>query len=250
MTAVKTVSKFITALGALSLIACSGGSGAEEGRSAYEREGDRAIGSPNAPVTLVEYASVACGGCAAWHQAAMPTVKSYIESGDVRFVLREMLTGQPNLAIAGFMLADCVAEDRYYDVIDVLFEQQRALFTGMQQGTAQSQFQAIARAAGLDDEAFRACMTDEEGLARVQERSQQSSNDGVGSTPTFFINGERLETVANPSGDGSAFAINGEALIDADGPIPATYQGEVFERIILYFKNGAEGSASADGNAG
>jgi protein-disulfide isomerase len=56
---------------AVSLVAC--GPSAPEGRSAFETADDRAKGSPDAPVTIVEYASVACGGCAAFHEAAMPT---------------------------------------------------------------------------------------------------------------------------------------------------------------------------------
>ena len=238
--------------GALSLAACSAGSdqaGAST-RTAFEREGDRALGSADAPITLIEYASVACGGCAAWHEAAKPTVQQYIDSGDVRFVLREMLTGQPNLAVAGFMLASCVEDERYYDVIEVLFAQQRALFQGMQTGTAQSQFEAIARSVGLDSEAYRACMTDEVVLEGVRERSEQATADGISSTPTFLINGERLEVLPNPDGQGRAYGVNGEVLVDADGPIPASFEGEVFERIILYFKSQVEGTASTDGNAG
>jgi protein-disulfide isomerase len=78
-----------------------------------------------------------------------PAIDDGVERGDVRFVFREMLTGQPNLARAGFMLARCAPEDQYLDVIDLLFEQQRALFSAMQQGNAQGQFQTIARTAGF-----------------------------------------------------------------------------------------------------
>ena len=239
-------------VGALSLMACSGGADSADtgARTQFERSDDRAKGSADAPVTIIEYASVACGGCAAWHETAMPTVQEFVDTGDVRFVMREMLTGQPNLAIAGFMLANCVEDERYYDVIDVLFDQQRALFQGMQTGTAQTQFEAIARSAGLDADAFRTCMTDESNLNAVQERSAQATADGIGSTPTFIVNGDLLETVSHPDITGGAYGVNGEALIDANGPIPASFSGETFERIILYFKNQAEGSAATDGSAG
>ncbi|MCR9128719.1 MAG: DsbA family protein [Alphaproteobacteria bacterium] len=235
---------------ALMLSACSGASSSGDGRSAYEREGDRAIGNPDAPVTMVEYASVACGGCAAWHASAKPTVDEYIESGDVRYVFREMITGQPNLAIAGFMLASCAPEDRYFDVIDLLFEQQRALFTAMQQGRAQAQFQTIARTAGFSDEEFRACMQSEDNLQAVRDASERASEEGIASTPTFFLNGDLLEAGSSPDADGPVYTVNGQPLVDDQGPIPATFEGETFERIILYYKARAEGSASGgDGGA-
>ncbi|MGJ3232491.1 MAG: DsbA family protein [Oceanicaulis sp.] len=239
MTLKRITAVAVAALGAVALVACGNGS-ADSGRTQYEAEGDRAKGSTDAPVTMIEYASVACGGCAQWHALAMPTVDEYIESGDVRYVFREMLTGQPQLAIAGFMLARCAPEDRYFDVIDVLFEQQRAIFTAMQQGQAQTQFQQIARTLGFSNEEFRQCMSDRDILAEVQAANEAATEAGVGSTPTFFFNGVRIEPVPNPDGSGQAYGANGEALVDDQGPIPATFEGETFERIILYFKNRAE----------
>jgi predicted DsbA family dithiol-disulfide isomerase len=231
------------------LSACSGASSGD-GRSNFEREGDHATGNPNAPVTMVEYASVACGGCAAWHASAKPTVDRYIESGDVRYVFREMITGQPNLAIAGFMLANCAPEDQYFDVIDLLFEQQRALFSAMQQGRAQAQFQTIARTAGFSDEDYRACMENEDNLQAVRDANERASSEGIGATPTFIVNGQRLEAGSSPDADGPVYTAEGQPLVDEQGPIPATFEGETFERIILYYKNRAEGSASAeDGGA-
>lgn len=233
----------------LVLSACSGAS-SSDGRSAFEQEGDRATGAADAPVTIVEYASVACGGCAAWHASAMPTVDQYIESGDVRFVFREMITGQPNLAIAGFMLANCAADDQYFDVIDLLFEQQRALFTAMQQGRAQAQFQTIARSAGFTDEEFRACMEDESNLQAVRDANERAASSGITATPTFIVNGQRLEAGSAPGADGPVYTAGGQPLVDEQGPIPATFEGETFERIILYYKARAEGSASGgDGGA-
>lgn len=233
----------------LALTGCSESSSAD-GRGAFEREDDRATGAADAPVTMVEYASVACGGCAAWHASAKPTVDEYIESGDVRYVFREMLTGQPQLAIAGFMLANCAADDQYFDVIDVLFDQQRALFTAMQQGRARTQFQTIARSAGFSDEEFQACLQDEAGLQRVQDANEQASQDGITATPTFIINGQLLEAGSSPGVSGPVYTVAGEPLVDDQGPIPATFEGETFERIILYFKARAEGSGQGgDGGA-
>jgi protein-disulfide isomerase len=231
---------------AVGLAACSSGGGTDE-RTAFEQDGDRAKGSPDAPVTIVEYASVACGGCATFHMSAMPTVNEYIEAGDVRFVLREMITGNPNMAIAGFVLANCAPEDQYFDVIDILFEQQQALFSAMQQGRAQTQLQTIARSVGFSNEEIRACFSEQANIDAVQERNEAASRAGIRSTPTFFFNGEQLETTSD-SEAGLVWAVDGDAIVDADGPIPATFAGENFERIILYYKARAEGGA-ADGGA-
>lgn len=223
--------------GALVLTACSGGSPA--GRSAYELDGDRAKGAPDAPVTIIEYASTACGGCALFHELGKPAIEDGIDRGDVRFVFREMLTGQVNIAMAGFMLARCAPEDQYFDVIDVLFEQQRALFTAMQQGNAQGQFQTIARSAGFSDDDFRACMSNQGLVEDIQAANAAAAAAGIGSTPTFIINGDTLEQQVV---DGAAvYAVNGEALEDEQGTIPAQFDRDTWDRIIALFKSRAEG---------
>ncbi|MFW5661035.1 MAG: DsbA family protein [Oceanicaulis sp.] len=241
----RLLSVFAAGIGAFALTAC-GGADSASGRTEFEREGDMAKGSVDAPVTMIEYASVACGGCAVWHESAYPVVEEYIESGDVRFVFREMITGQPQLAIAGFMLAECAPDERYFDVVDVLFEQQRALFTAMQRGNARGQFESIARSVGLSQDEFRQCMQNEEILAQVRAASEQASADGVSSTPTFILNGQRLETAPAESGGGQVWAVNGQAIADANGPIPADFARETFERIVLYFKARAEGRDPAE----
>ena len=222
----------------LLLAACGGGSGDSAARSAFEREGDKAKGSAEAPVTIVEYASVACGACATWHQLAYPTVKEYVDSGDVRLVFREMITGQPTLAIAGFMLARCAPEDRYFDTIDILFEQQRALFNAMSTGQAQTQMNAIANSVGVSDTEFRACMNDDTLLQDVREANEAAVEAGVNATPTFLINGKRLETQG--SGEDGVWTWGGKVLEDDEGPIPANFKGDTFERIILHFKTREE----------
>lgn len=226
------------AVGAVMLTACSGGD-APDGRSSYEREGDRAVGAVDAPVTIIEYASTSCGGCGAFYEQGKPAIDDGVERGDVRFVFREMLTGQPNLARAGFMLARCAPEDQYLDVIDLLFEQQRALFSAMQQGNAQGQFQTIARTAGFTDEEFRACMTNQDILQAVEDANDQAVRDGIGSTPSFIINGQMLD--AQNSANGQVYAVNGEVLADDEGEIPAQFDRDTWDRIIALFKARAEG---------
>src|SRR5690606_11586810 len=87
--------------------------------------GDKVLGSENAPVTIVEYASVTCGACAAFHTQTYPTLKSkYIDTGKVRLIMREFPTAPAPVAIGGFMLARC-ANDKYFPLLEAIFEQQR-----------------------------------------------------------------------------------------------------------------------------
>lgn len=215
-------------------------------RSQYEREGDRAKGDVNAPVVFVEYASTACPGCGAFHANVMPTIDRYVESGDVRFVFREMLTGQIQLAAAGFMIANCAGDEKYLDVIDTLFDQQQALFVAMQQGSAGEQLNAIARSAGFSDEEYRECMRNNDVLEDIQNASRRASADGVTGTPSFVVNGQTLDDRPAPDGSGTVFYVGNTAIEDDQGYIPAAWTADNFERIILYFKdrateNGSEG---------
>ena len=147
----------------LALGACSGESGpAGDHQTSHERAGDRGIGSTDARLTITEYASVSCPACAALHRATWPMLsREYIETGKVRFVLREMLNGSPQLAVAGFSLAHCVAPERYFEMVDLLFEQQTAIFQAANQpGGARNQYLIIARSMGMNEAAFDACLLD------------------------------------------------------------------------------------------
>lgn len=216
------------------------------GRTEYEREGDQAKGPLDAPVVIVEYASTACPACGAFHQNVMPTVEQYVSNGDVRFVFREMLTGQIQLAAAGFMLARCAPEDEYFDVIDVLFDQQQALFSALQTGTAQDQLNIVANSVGFSDDEFRNCLRNEETLQAVQSAHTQASEDGIGGTPGFIINGEMIDGRSAPDGSGQVFFVGNSAIQDDNGYIPAAFTADNFERIILYFKN-RESSEDSEG---
>jgi len=149
--------------------------------------GDKILGSENAPVTIVEYASVTCGACAAFHTQTYPTLKSkYIDTGKVRLILREFPTAPAPVAIGGFMLARC-ANEKYFPMIEAIFDQQRSWAQDPYNG-----FLRIARQAGFSQESFDACLKD----TKVAEQIQQVAERGnvefkVDSTPTFFINGKK-----------------------------------------------------------
>lgn len=146
------------------------------------------MGDENAPVTIVEYMSMTCPHCAAFHEDNFkPLVEKYVDTGKVRFVLREF-PFDPRAA-AAIMLARCAPENQFFPMVDVLFKQQRTWATAPDGREALLQ---IARLAGFTQESFEACLTNQKLLDDVNAVRTKAGNEfGVQSTPTFFVNGKR-----------------------------------------------------------
>lgn len=160
-----------------------------EGQSQFEVAGDHAIGNPDAAVTIVEYASVTCGACYNWHTTVFPDFKEkYVDTGKVRFVFREFPTPPEDLARAGFLIANCAGDDKFFDNIGLQFKRQREILTSADK---RQEYINIAKSAGLSEEEFVACMSNEEENANYERVVQGGIDAGVTSTPTFFINGEK-----------------------------------------------------------
>ncbi len=149
------------------------------------------LGKEDAPVTIVEYASLTCGHCAAFHNTVFPKIKEkYVDSGQVRFVLREFPLD--NLAAAASMLTRCAGGDKTYPLVEVLFKQQEQW--AFAKGNPVPELFKVAKQAGFTQESFDKCLTDQKLLEQVTSiRSKAADKFGVSSTPTFFINGKRLQ---------------------------------------------------------
>ncbi len=148
---------------------------------------DRALGRPDAPVTVIEYASMTCPHCAAWHEEVFPAFKAaLIDTGRVRYVYREFVTAPGQLSFAGALLARCAPPERFFDVVGALMAGQGALAAS---GDANAWLRAGAAAGGLDGPAASACLRDEAGVAELEARLDAASAAGVRSSPSFFING-------------------------------------------------------------
>lgn len=150
---------------------------------------DMAIGSPDAPVTIIEYASVTCGHCATFHATVFKDLEeSYIDTGKVRLIFREFPTQPTDRAMAGFMLARCVPEERYFGFIDVLMKTQRDWVI------APNAFEAlkkIAKNAGMSDDVFVECLNRESEIERIRDNSEAAMETyGITGTPSFVINGK------------------------------------------------------------
>jgi protein-disulfide isomerase len=150
--------------------------------------GDVALGPADAKVTIIEYASLTCSHCAAFHKDTYPALKErYIDTGQVRFILREFPLDP--LATAGFMLARCDGEAKYYPITDLLFSQQKTWAFSDKPVDA---LQQMMRQAGFSQEKFESCLRDQKLYDAVNAvRNRASEKFNVNSTPTFFINGQR-----------------------------------------------------------
>jgi protein-disulfide isomerase len=149
--------------------------------------GDVVLGPEDAKVTIIEYASLTCPHCAAFHTTTYPVLKErYIDTGKVRFILREFPLDP--LATAGFMLARC-EPGKYYPIVDLLFARQRNWAFVDKPLDA---LRAHLRQAGFSQEKFDSCLRDQklyDAVTAVRERATEKFS--VNSTPTFFINGQR-----------------------------------------------------------
>jgi protein-disulfide isomerase len=150
--------------------------------------GDKVLGHTDAPVTIVEYASATCPHCAAFHKDVFPQLKSeFIDTGKVKFIFREFPFD--DLALAAFMLARCAPPEKYFPMIDVLFEQQKVWASK----DARTELAKIAQLAGIGQDGFDKCLKNEDlakGIMAIRDKA--ANTYGVEATPTFFVNGKEL----------------------------------------------------------
>lgn len=148
---------------------------------------DLVIGKADAPVTIVEYASMSCGHCAHFHTNELPKLKAaYLDTGKARLIFRDFPLNR--LAQAASLLARCGGGDKTYPLIGVFFEK---IDTWLVRNPLPELFK-IARQAGFTKEAFEKCLADQPMLDKLLAgRDHASGKLGVNSTPTFFINGKR-----------------------------------------------------------
>jgi protein-disulfide isomerase len=156
--------------------------------------GDQVLGAANAPVTIVEYASMTCPHCSHFHETTYPELKSkYIDTGKVRFIFREFPLDP--LAAAGSMLARCAGGDKYFPLVEALFSQQKDWVV---QKPLEPMF-GIAKQAGFTREAFDECLANQKILDGIEAtRTRAAEKFNVNSTPTFFINGKIFRGALTP----------------------------------------------------
>ncbi len=208
----------LAAISALALAAC-GDTGASTpaggGAVAAGSELGHVKGDPDAPVTLIEYASPTCPACKYWHDEIEPVVQSdYIDTGKVKLVFREFPLHQPD--VPAYLVAMCAGEDKYFDVLDELFEYQSGIVDAAQNGVLKAALQTIGERHGIETEAeFDACMNNRALREQMADIYQTSETFGVTGTPTFIIDGKMHQFATMNSAEKVTAAL--DAALEAAG---------------------------------
>lgn len=157
---------------------------------------DKVLGSAKAKVTLIEYASLSCHHCADFHNNVLPTIqKEYIDTGKVRLIFRDFPLNAPALAAAH--MAQCAAkqggDEKYFTALKAMFEKQNDWAFGQD---SKPKLMAIAAGLGLEEKALAVCMEDKALETKiVTSRQDGTKKMKVEATPTFFVNGEKAESM-------------------------------------------------------
>ena len=150
---------------------------------------DRILGKPDAPITIVEYASLTCPHCAHFTNEILPEIKKkWIDTGKAKLVLRDFpLDG---MAVRAAMIARCAPPDRFYAYIDTFFANQTNWATA---SDSQAALGRLAELGGMSKESVDKCLKDNALENQIlQSRLTASKQLGVDATPTFFVNGTKF----------------------------------------------------------
>ncbi len=158
------------------------------------RDGDFSVGKADAPVTVTEYASASCSHCAQFNNEVFEVAKAkYVDSGQVHWVMREIITPPEAVSAAGFMVAHCAGPDKAYSVLDAIFRSIGRDVEGALVNNPHQNLLTIAQSAGMTEKQFNDCTGDEKALEALKKRVERNAKDGVTGTPTFFVNGVKLD---------------------------------------------------------
>jgi protein-disulfide isomerase len=153
--------------------------------------GERAMGKPTAPVTVIEYVSLTCPHCAQFQKDLFPRMKKeFIDTGKVRYIVREFPIGRT--AGTAAIVTRCAPEDKYFFLLNAFLTRQPEWVS---QEVRPDAIYAVAKSSGMSRETFDKCLTNQpiiDGLTEVKQRGRQF---GVIGTPTFFINGRKAQGV-------------------------------------------------------
>jgi protein-disulfide isomerase len=146
---------------------------------------EKALGTADAPVTIVEYASLTCPHCGNFYRTVFPDFKTkYVDTGKVRFILREFPLDQ--LALAAAMAARCAPEDKYFEIIDAMFVKQNDWAYVDNPGKA---LLDLVTPYGFTEASFTTCLGDKTLAQNIIDTESAGEKLGVKGTPAFFING-------------------------------------------------------------
>jgi protein-disulfide isomerase len=180
----------VLSLGGALPAAAQGASGADAARQLAVQPGDRILGKADAPITIIEYASLTCPHCAHFDVAVLPKLKEkWIDTGKAKLVLRDFPLDA--LALSAATVARCVPAEKFYPLVDTFFAQQEQWAAAHEPRAA---LEKLAKLAGIGDKQFKTCTEDKKLEDQVvQSRLTAAQQLGVNSTPSFFVNGQKFE---------------------------------------------------------
>lgn len=166
---------------------------------------DMYMGSATAPITIIEYASLTCSHCAAFHANVLPKLKTaYIDTGRVKYVFRHFVLNGPDLSAS--VITRCAGPARFFPMLDMFFTRQQDWITpwtkvkapndkpSMKEMALLAGMDKFVRPAGLSSEKVAQCLADE----KIQKQIMTTRQDGLAKfditgTPTIIINGKKFE---------------------------------------------------------
>ena len=185
----------VLCLAVLGLAACGPGGTAPEAAPLTDQLleagplGEREYGNRNAPATIIEYVSLTCPYCRAYHAKVFPRVKrTYVDTGRVRYIIREFAIGQT--AGAAAIVTRCAPKSKYLRLIEAYLSRQREWVS---QEVRPDALYKIAKTSGMSRAQFDKCASNQSIIDGLTEVKQRGRKYGVVGTPTFFINGQKLQ---------------------------------------------------------
>ena len=153
---------------------------------------EMALGSADAPVTMIEYSSLGCPHCAAFHRDTLPRIKKeYIDTGKLRVIYRDFPIGTP--ALAASMIARCSGPRKFFGFIEILFRSQA------QWSRSDNPLEALTRVSrfgGMTEADVKACLKYQALLESIRKSAETAQKiHQINSTPTFLIAGEMISGV-------------------------------------------------------
>lgn len=149
---------------------------------------EKSLGKPNAPIKMIEFASLTCGHCARFHNEVMPTIKEkYINNGKIFFTYKDFPLDK--FALKASIISRCSGNKNYFSFLDVFYKKQSSWTR------SQDPFKSllkIAKIGGLKDEEIKVCVGNksiEDGL--LKDRLQSSKKYDITATPTIYLNGKK-----------------------------------------------------------
>lgn len=182
---------FFSLHAALLVLLVAGGANAEPLSTEAALE-ERVLGKADAPITIIEYASLTCPHCATFHQETLPKVKSeWIETGKAKLVYRDFPTSPVGVSFAASMLARCAPQDQYFAFLSALFQTQKNWATNPDPVGALAK---VAQLGGMSRADVDKCLENEALLDGIRDRAMDGKLEfDIESTPSFVVNGRVIK---------------------------------------------------------